>query len=452
MPDYSLSFTDYTNALPSDKIGNAKEFFKKLDLPDPNTFFGDSSKFSTTRINGAKTSKDNVDYMIKKHNVTLTGKFADFNVGPYRFRFIISGKSAVRTGDAKTTRAQELGSLEVCKQAMLGNTEVNFDPIVEIFGDYILDKTWQDSYKAQFKAFIEMKNEFKWRSFEDYNREDGFMTWITNLVRAKFSMKKDTWNPADIWLVNKQSEVEKVLKDVNSIVELNTKLRALFSNNQLIGISLKKTGKTASYKKFNFDTFSDSSIYPLIGGVLDLSLTQDKFTNNELNFSQKESNSVSFIAQCRAFPPGVNTNIQISYKAKGASAEMGKVVAAFRDTAIKELSFNFPTWQTTPKSLSEFTKDSEFWKARVAKIIAVGRIDTKLLNVSEFMDNISTIYKSPKNDDIYFNGYLNQKFQCIELAYILSVIPTKELNEMLTKFVHLSQKQGDQFGPFIKVS
>ena len=40
-----------------------------------------------------------------------------------------------------------------------------------------------------------------WTLF-DRDDKNGFMNYITNLVKAKFGIaKKDAWNPADIWLI-----------------------------------------------------------------------------------------------------------------------------------------------------------------------------------------------------------------------------------------------------------
>ena len=59
--------------------------------------------------------------------------------------------------------------------------------------------------------------------------------------------KKDSWNPADIWLARRGSDYKKLQKDLKSVFtikEINNLLRIAFDKGILIGISLKKTDAT----------------------------------------------------------------------------------------------------------------------------------------------------------------------------------------------------------------
>ena len=59
--------------------------------------------------------------------------------------------------------------------------------------------------------------------------------------------KKDSWNPADIWLARRGPEYEKLKKEIKSVFtikEINKLLRVAFNKGILIGISLKKTDAT----------------------------------------------------------------------------------------------------------------------------------------------------------------------------------------------------------------
>ena len=47
-----------------------------------------------------------------------------------------------------------------------------------------------------------MKKIYPNAKFDTFNREGGFMHFISELVRTKFGIsKKDSWDPADIWLI-----------------------------------------------------------------------------------------------------------------------------------------------------------------------------------------------------------------------------------------------------------
>ena len=107
-----------------------------------------------------------------------------------------------------------------------------------------------------------------WTLF-DRDDKNGFMNYITNLVKAKFGIaKKDAWNPADIWLIKSTggmvpSEFRQQINEAmngdkggatQTLEELNVIMRAMFNKNQLVGISLKKvSGSQAKYEKINAD-------------------------------------------------------------------------------------------------------------------------------------------------------------------------------------------------------
>jgi len=78
------------------------------------------------------------------------------------------------------------------------------------------------------------------------------MDYISDICKTKYGIsKKDTWNPADIWLVSDLNKVKntlktKVLDDVTSLEEFNAILRDMYHERKIVGISLKKmSGKTA---------------------------------------------------------------------------------------------------------------------------------------------------------------------------------------------------------------
>ena len=73
---------------------------------------------------------------------------------------------------------------------------------------------------------------------------------------AKFS-EKDSWNPADIWLLSSTGDANAVLKDLkengSSIQKVNAILKLAYKNRQVVGISLKKVGKTVKYEEVNLE-------------------------------------------------------------------------------------------------------------------------------------------------------------------------------------------------------
>jgi len=108
--------------------------------------------------------------------------------------------------------------------------------------------------------------------FNHYDRDtaDGFMEVITDIVKQKpFSFsKKDTWNPADVWLVRNKKTLVTNLKALikagkgldreTQLTYLNDWLREKLSSHEIVGVSLKKISGKAKWevvnltKDFNF--------------------------------------------------------------------------------------------------------------------------------------------------------------------------------------------------------
>ena len=59
-----------------------------------------------------------------------------------------------------------------------------------------------------------MKTEFTGLSFDTYNRDGGFMDWVSSHIKTKYGIsQKDTWN-LDIWLINKEKTVMQKLESL----------------------------------------------------------------------------------------------------------------------------------------------------------------------------------------------------------------------------------------------
>ena len=93
-----------------------------------------------------------------------------------------------------------------------------------------------------------------------YNRDGGFMDYISSLVNTKFQIaKKDSWNPADIWLIrsSKLSAYKKQLDESVVVQECNAILIKAFTKKDIVGVSLKKNnGQKLNYDLVNLKTSS----------------------------------------------------------------------------------------------------------------------------------------------------------------------------------------------------
>lgn len=131
-------------------------------------------------------------------------------------------------------------------------------------------KDWLQSYFAQQKALLEKYSGTNFKELKFY-RDGGFMNYITAIIGQLGVAKKDAWNPADIWIIDikKANHEDKLRKEITETVtmngdyptkpyersvkiqELNALLRNYYRSNTIIGVSLKKTGKTAHYVDVN---------------------------------------------------------------------------------------------------------------------------------------------------------------------------------------------------------
>jgi hypothetical protein len=140
----------------------------------------------------------------------------------------------------------------------------------QVFGGE-LDEAWLKSYYFQTKALLKKYSKQNFKELEiDRDSPGGFMEFISNLVKPLGINKKDAWDPADIWIEDKNKDPKKpkdVLEDqvtfghnekaddrklqIIKLRQLNATLRDFYRREKIIGVSLKKAGKNAQYIDVN---------------------------------------------------------------------------------------------------------------------------------------------------------------------------------------------------------
>ena len=197
--------------------------------------------------------------------------------------------------EATMTRMQELGSAWVFKRAIqdnvifnrpndIVNDEKTYDELVKIWKkvgrvdwDDKVDGEWVVNFYKQQEVLLKKIGKPK---FTEFSRDGGpkpqyilpgsrhnsetFMDWVTKLVKKEFQIgNKDSWNPADIWLIQDEAKWKKKIKETynqrrdprksiqSELAKFNAIFRALFRSKQIMGISLKKIGNKAEWKEVN---------------------------------------------------------------------------------------------------------------------------------------------------------------------------------------------------------
>ena len=118
------------------------------------------------------------------------------------------------------------------------------------------------------------------------------MEYITDRCKTLYGIsKKDTWNPADIWLVSDLEKVKrdldrKILDNTTTLAEFNGILRDMFHDRRVVGISLKLiSGGVAKWELVNLenaDVFDgEQYTFGFESSELLFSLRGNEFTNTD---------------------------------------------------------------------------------------------------------------------------------------------------------------------------
>ena len=464
--------SELISRLPSELKLNISSLIKMMT---EGSFFADDSPITKGSTYQIKVSKENFD----KIQTTIKTKFkgiiklgakrqADFLVNNYRIRFIETGKKSVGQLDAVATSKQERASLWIIKRVLKDKrkyttaNDIRKDPkykeLVSIYPEVDDDPEWLNNFFAQQKKMLEI---FRSVNFTEYNRDGGFMDYISKIIKDKFKIaKKDSWNPADIWLIQNEQQVRNSINEAlesktSSISKLNDIMKNLFEKRKVVGVSLKKvSGKEARWEELN---------------TKDALMKQDKFTmslsKSVINFTNKKDGTLTS-ADCRIIikdkddevefqirqnGKGFMQNLKFDGKRKKAgAARIGKVpvdlmTTLFRENGIGSGNLSYVNNHTLyPKSLEAFKKVAKKYEAKFNFIRSKVQTDTSTVN---FIKNMISSYNS---DDLK-NGVSHTKLMELDFLFCIYSLPEKKRNKMLTDMVYLAEKRGSQFGPFGKL-
>ena len=374
--------------------------------------------------------------------------------------------------DAITTKKQELASLWIIKQALtatgikyrtvdhLKNDVNGYKELTEIYPE--VNELWLKGLVAQ--QITVRNNVLGANHYTTFNRDGGFMEFISNLVREKFKIsKKDSWNPADIWVIeNEQKAIDKIKEAVRgnypTITELNNVMKRMWHDKELKGISLKAiSGETAHWEEVNLDDslFEDKDsppIFEIAGSTCKLNLKNDKFDSTDTVVNVKEGSS-TYVFQIRQNSRGFN-NLKFEPTKKGfGAARLGKVPLDKLKGMMNGRPFNL----SFMNSHINYPKDSKKFVNEQGKYVRMwnkikGKVITGIKTEQEFKSNFMTAF-----DDPTVNIKESQKSiatsKLMQLDFLAQVFGMGEekSNELFTNMAFLAQKRGAGFGPFGKL-
>jgi len=426
-------------------------------------------------------------------------------------KFMKTGKVMTSTGgrvsESTMTRIQEIGTARVLRHAMKGTDhdlttaakiradDVVMDNLREVFkriGDIDeVDDDWLHNFAAQNRIVLE---KIKRRDFQHFNREGGFMDFISDLLRKKFKIHpKDNWNPADIWLIHNETQKMNFIKDAMKapkegdvikgrwrvsakLNQLNKIFRDWFKSEELMGLSLKKvTAKNADWKVYNtndaffndigskFMSFESAQCFMDLETKKGVRTFASQDTRLLVRDGPKGSQGTIYDFQIKANSSSKLDNLKYEPTQHGASAaRMGKATVEYVENLLKlYVGDKFKKSNSDP----EYAKDAKAFKDQKTKW--VNRIDdliTKGVTVE------SDKYKGTKLDGeacyekimtVFGTQYWVANSKLMQISWLSLVMSLKgnntdsnagdQLDEFCTDMVYLASKAGPRYGPFAKV-
>ena len=443
-----------------------KGFAEAVDkLPDADFFFADSLWNGGRAAWSIKVSENNLNKISDNIGVdtkVVSGKsVVDHVIDGVKIRFLASNKRSAKSADAKTTAMQERASAWIMRRAIKDNirykswtdikTDKKYAELEKIYPG--LEEEWLKVFYAQQKKMLQ---EFSGAAFTEYNRDCGFMDYISGIVKNKFGVsKKDTWNPADIWLIKNQAKMEKIINETvaggksQTIQELNEVMRKMYRDRDVVGISLKKvSGNIARYEEYNVqeDGLDADYNYDVQELKIDLSLNSSK-TEFKTQDSRiiVEGQGSTFNFQIKGNDSTKISNLKWEPTQKGATAaRVGKapvdmVLALLKDNKIDFSNDN----KDYPQTAADFAAKQDEYKRLFLKLRSKG-VGTTISSADDFISNMKSMYS--KAPHVALSKCMQMKF----LAVVADMKSDKQ-KEFMTDMVFIAAKKGSRFGPFGKL-
>jgi hypothetical protein len=378
-----------------------------------------------------------------------------------------------------STQMQEKGAVWIFNQ-VLRNSNPNakfssiedikkyskYDELKKIFGGEV-PKDWLESYLKQQEKMIEIFQSPDWDEFK-YSGSGSFMQYIKE-VSSGLGYRYETWNPSDIWLVKKQSHVEKEINENigkdgrtkgQTIYELNDLLRKLIKEKRVVGVSLKKvSGKKAKFEYVNIDSrIFDNKVLKRVKKEynvprsnikikLDLSLNNEKTKFNTQDLTVKVGNASNFQIKDNDGRFRNFGNLKFEYSPTSSSARGGKSPIEKVEELLKsnKLNFknnhkNFITSWTDKEDLKNKLKPYRMKIDQIQKSVNIGSIST-----DRAIENFEVMFEQ--------NKYLaNSKLMQLEFIWqVLQITPSNNFEEFWTDMIWISLKKGKDFAPHGKL-
>ena len=335
-----------------------------------------------------------------------------------------------------------------------------FHELEKIFDENV-PYAWVSSFYKQQEKFLKQFGKSDWSKFK-YGSNDDFMEFIKDILSEvtldNKKIKYGNWNPTDIWMIKKGSEMEVkkfIRKNINrssrsqTIHELNALLRMLIRKKELIGLSLKKVGKgDAKFIYVNINISTEDSINENIENikslkdvVLDLSLdAKNKFKDQQAKVTLVTGKDI----QIKPQSPNRETNLAFETLISGSGGRGGKApVKMVMDLLPQNATFK-NDFNLYPKSAVEFLKDEQKYSKMYDEIKS--KVTTHVNTKNEFIENIKNAFNSSEE-----KTRLLATYKLMELNFLYDTFKSSNPIELFTDIYYLGLKKGKTFAPHGKL-
>ena len=401
-----------------------------------------------------------------------------FEFGAKKQKFLFVDVGPARNPTKPQTAQQERGSAWIFRRVL--RDDVRYDSWEAIMNDdkyyELLDvfpnvsPEWLQSYYKQNVKMIEEFSDYRWNEFR---RDGGFMYYISKFVKDRFGIsKKDTWDPADIWLIRgKEDEYMKQIEEQipdnpsQTILELNTIMRSWYKNRKLVGVSLKLiSGKEAKWKEYNVEdlTLDEKNNYNYDDPTIVMKFNT-KSENGKNTFGTQDttvslqSGTAKFKFQIKDLsgkPPGGNLKFE-GTDPNSPKARAGKAPEAFTQQIFKDLGLMFRNDNNRyPPDYETWNKNKSQWKKMFNTVNNAG-VKTEATE-SDFVEIMDAMYQE-ENARGPARGPWIARSKLMQLDFIYSLydqLDSKQMREFWTDMAFLSMRMGGAkgfFGPFGKL-
>jgi hypothetical protein len=398
-------------------------------------------------------------------------------------------KSVFSSKDIKiSTEEQEQVTLLIIKNVLGDDTKTwkTFDEmfhsknssIKKIFPDLSKLQSWWDHFDLQFREITKL-SKFPNSSYKVYlyDGKGSFMDYVSDLVTKDLDLysKKDSWNPADIWLVKNEKIQKDYIKQFDqikenldtgvygktpykSIKELNSILKKAYSKRDIVGISLKKSNaKSLKFSEFNLQANANTQKLPDVDYesiTLDCEYDEKKgFISKTSYLHVSDGNRGAFKLAFKSNTGKGVGNITYEFLPDGpASAFLGKVPKDKLKDWLKEQiktngksdSSQMPQGSLLSETFTKSVKDKWDKKVKVIK-----KNFGNFNELDNFVDNLEHSYEK-----FGLNTENATMMQMVDFTFLLGRLKeNKNLIKFATMCYYFAQKKGQKwnFGPFGKL-